>query len=46
LEEERNTVLQEKEQVMKHRNQLEVKLEDRALKGGYNPRDTKVLHFR
>jgi seryl-tRNA synthetase len=46
LEEERNTLLQEKEQLMKRRDELEVKLEDRALKGDYNPRDTKVLHFR
>ena len=46
MEEERNTLLQEKYQLMKRRDELEVKLEARALKGDYNPRDTKVLHFR
>jgi mitotic spindle assembly checkpoint protein MAD1 len=46
LEEERNTLLQEKEQLMKRRDELEVQLEHRALKGDYNPMDTKILHFR
>jgi hypothetical protein len=46
LEEERNTLLQEKEQLMKHRNELEVLLERTAVTGDYGRMDTEVLPFR
>jgi seryl-tRNA synthetase len=46
LEEERNSLQQEKEQLMKRRNELEVELEFRAFKGDFNPMKSKVLHFR
>jgi hypothetical protein len=46
LEEERNTLLEEKEQLMKRRDELEVELEHRALKGDGRPVDTKVFQFR
>ncbi|XP_021932555.1 mitotic spindle assembly checkpoint protein MAD1 isoform X2 [Zootermopsis nevadensis] len=46
LEEERNTLQQEKEQLMKRRDELEVELEYRALKGDFNPMKSKVLHIR
>jgi hypothetical protein len=46
LEGERNTLLQEKEQLMKQRNELEVLLERMALTGDYSPMDTEVLPFR
>jgi len=46
LEEERNTLLQEKEQLMKQRSELEVLLERTAVTGDYNDMDTEVLPFR
>jgi hypothetical protein len=46
LEEERNTLQHEKDQLMKRKEELEVELEYRALKGDFNPMNTKVLHFR
>jgi len=46
LEEERNSLLQEKEQLMKQRNELEVLLERTAVTGEYNAMDTEVLSFR
>jgi hypothetical protein len=46
LEEERNSLQQEKEQLMKRRDELEVELEYRVLKGDFNPVKSKVLHFR
>jgi hypothetical protein len=46
LEEEMNTLQQEKEQLAKRRDELEVELEYRALKGDFNPTKSKVLHFR
>jgi len=46
LEKEKTTLLQEKELLMKRRDELKVKLEHRAPKGNYKPKDTKVLHFR
>jgi mitotic spindle assembly checkpoint protein MAD1 len=46
LEKERSTLLQEKEQFMKRRDELKVKLENRAPKGNNKPKDIKVLHFR
>lgn len=46
LEEEINSLQQEKEQLMKRRDELEVELEYRALKGDFNPVKSKVLHFR
>lgn len=46
LEEEVNSLQQEKEQLMKRRDELEVELEYRALKGDFNPVKSKVLHFR
>lgn len=46
MEKERSTLLQEKEQLMKRRDELKVKLEHRTPKGNYEPKDTKVLHFR
>ncbi|KAK7791169.1 hypothetical protein R5R35_005379 [Gryllus longicercus] len=46
LEGERNTLLQEKEQLQKRKDELEVQLEYRAIKGDFNPVTSKVLHFR
>jgi hypothetical protein len=46
LEDERNMLQQEKEQLMKRKDELEVELEYRALKGDFNPMRSKVLHFR
>lgn len=47
LEEEINSLQQEKEQLMKRRDdELEVELECRALKGDFSPVKSKVLHFR
>jgi FtsZ-binding cell division protein ZapB len=46
LEEERNSLQQEKEQLMKRRDELEGKLECKALKGDFNPMTSKVLHCR
>jgi len=46
LEEERNTLLQEKEQLMKQRNELMVLLERTAVTGDYSAMDTEVLPFR
>ena len=45
LEKEGSTLLQE-EQLMKRRDELNTKLEHKAPKGNYKPKDTKVLHFR
>lgn len=46
LEEERDALRQEKEELMKRRDELEIELEYRALKGDFNPTKSKVLHFR
>jgi seryl-tRNA synthetase len=46
LEEERNTLLQEKEQLMKQRNELAELLERMAVTGDYSAMDTEVLPFR
>lgn len=46
LEKERSTLLQEKEQLMKRRDELKAKLEHSTPKDDYKPKDTKVLHVR
>jgi hypothetical protein len=46
LEDERNTLLQEREQLMKQRNELEVLLERTAITGDYSAMDIEVLPFR
>jgi hypothetical protein len=46
LEKEKSILLQEKEQLMKRRDELKVKLEHRAPQGASKPKDTRVLHFR
>ena len=46
LEAERNALRQEKEELLKRKDELEVELEYRALKGDFNPMKTKVLHMR
>ncbi|XP_069687893.1 mitotic spindle assembly checkpoint protein MAD1-like [Periplaneta americana] len=46
LEEERNMLQKEKEELLKRRDELEIELEQRALKGDFNPLKTRVLHFR
>jgi chaperonin cofactor prefoldin len=46
LEEEINSLQQKNEQLMKRRDDLEVQLEYRALKGDFNPLKSKVLHLR
>jgi hypothetical protein len=45
-ENERNTLLQHKEQLLKKRKELEVLLEHVTLTGDYSPTDTEVLPFR
>ena len=46
MEEERDALRKEKEELMKRRDELEIELEYRALKGDFNPMKTKVLHLR
>ncbi|PSN31731.1 hypothetical protein C0J52_19835 [Blattella germanica] len=46
LEEEKNALKQENEQLMRRRDELETELEYRALKGDFNPMKTKILHYR
>lgn len=46
LECERDKLLQEKELLQRRKDELEIQLEYRAIKGDFNPITSKFLHFR
>lgn len=43
---EKNKLLKEKETLLKENEELKIQMEYRSLKGDFDTRDCKILHFR